>query len=101
MKIRAAACVLLLVPFVCVATPNVDKGRTLVHQHRCETCHQSKVAGPVGAIYLRKDRKVTSWAKLKSQVATCNSELKLGLFPEDEADIAAFLNENYYKLPTK
>jgi hypothetical protein len=31
----------------------------------------------------------------------CNSQLKLGLFPEDEADIAAFLNETYYKLPTK
>jgi hypothetical protein len=101
MNIRAAGCILLLVPFACLAGPDVEKGRTLVRDSGCETCHQRQVAGPVGTIYLRKDHKVTSWAKLKSQVAMCNSQLKLGLFPEDEADIAAFLNETYYKLPTK
>jgi hypothetical protein len=44
---------------------------------------------------------VTSWAKLKSQVAACNSMLNIGLFPEEEESIAAHLNEVYYKLPTK
>ena len=37
--------------------------------HKCEACHESKVYGPPGSIYTRKDRKVTSWAKLKAQVA--------------------------------
>jgi cytochrome c5 len=96
-----AACLALLVPVAAVATPNAADGRRLVETHKCETCHQDKVYGSVGTIYLRKDRKVTSWAKLKSQVAACNSMLNIGLFPDDEESIAVYLNEAYYKLPTK
>jgi hypothetical protein len=36
-------------------------------------------------------------AKLKSQVALCNTELRLDLFPEDEADVVAYLNKQFYK----
>jgi hypothetical protein len=35
--------------------------------------------------------------KLKAQVAVCNSELNLGLFPEDEEHIVAYLNDQYYR----
>jgi len=101
MKIHAAPLLFLLVPFVAIATPDAGEGRKLVQTHKCETCHQDKVYGPVGTIYLRKDRKVTRWAKLKAQVAGCNSMLKIGLFPEDEEHIATYLNQTYYKLPTK
>lgn len=101
MKIHATPLLFLLVPLVTLATPAADEGRKLVQTHKCETCHQEKVYGPVGTIYLRKDRKVTSWAKLKAQVAGCNSMLKIGLFPEDEEHIATYLNQTYYKLPTK
>jgi hypothetical protein len=101
MKIHAAPLLFLLVPFVAIATPDAGEGRKLVQTHKCETCHQDKVYGPVGTIYLRKDRKVTSWAKLKAQVAGCNFMLKIGLFPEDEEHIATYLNQTYYKLPTK
>ena len=48
-------------------------------------------------IYTRSDRKVTDLNKLKSMVARCNTELRLDLFPEDEADVAAFLNKQFYK----
>jgi cytochrome c5 len=101
MKIHATALLIVLVPFVALATPDAGEGRKLVQAHKCETCHQEKVYGPVGTIYLRKDRKVTSWAKLKAQVAGCNSMLNIGLFPEEEEHIATYLNEAYYKLPTK
>jgi hypothetical protein len=100
-RLLAAACLALLVPVAAVATPDAADGRRLVQTHKCETCHQDKVYGSVGTIYLRKDRKVTSWAKLRSQVAACNSMLKIGLFPEEEESIAMHLNEVYYKLPTK
>ncbi|MEY3058028.1 MAG: hypothetical protein RI941_751, partial [Pseudomonadota bacterium] len=30
-------------------------------------------------------------------VARCNTELRLDLFPEDEADVSAYLNQQYYK----
>ncbi len=101
MKIRAAACVALLIPLASAAAPDPAEGGRLVQANKCEVCHQNKFPGPVGTIYLRKDRKVTSWAKLKSQVAMCNTMLKSGLFPEDEEHIAAFLNQTYYKLPMK
>ena len=73
------------------------QGRKLAEEKKCEACHHNKTYGDAKAIYLRKDRKVTSWEKLKSQVATCNSELNLQLFPDDEEHVSLFLNETYYK----
>lgn len=101
MKRAVLALVATALPVLATAAPSADEGRKLVQSTKCETCHQEKVYGPVGTVYLRKDRKVTSWPKLKAQVALCNSELNLGLFPEDEEHIAAFLNGAYYKLPLK
>jgi hypothetical protein len=73
------------------------EGRRLVEQSRCETCHHNKTLGDAKAVYLRKDRKVTSLQALKAQVARCNSELDLKLFPEDEEHIVAFLDATYYR----
>ena len=101
MKAHAAACLACLLPFACLAAPDAALGRKFVEENKCEACHQNKVYGVPGTVYLRKDRKVASWAKLKAQVALCNSELNIGLFPEDEEHIAAFLNATYYKLPVK
>ena len=75
----------------------IAEGKKLVEEHKCETCHHNKTMGDAKAIYLRKDRKVTSMEKLKAQVSMCNTQLNLKLFPEDEEDIAAYLNETYYK----
>ena len=80
-----------------VAAPSAAEGAKLVQEKRCETCHNNQTLGDAKAIYLRKDRKVTSWEKLKSQVAACNSQLNLQLFPEDEEHIAEYLNQTYYK----
>jgi hypothetical protein len=79
----------------------VAEGRKLVAEHHCETCHHNKTMGDAKAIYLRKDRKVTSMEKLKAQVTRCNTELNLKLFPDDEEHIAAFLNATYYKFSAK
>jgi cytochrome c2 len=101
MKATAALFLALLVPLAAVAETDVAKGQKLVAANKCEACHGSKVPGPTGSIYLRGDRIVTSWAKLKAQVAACNNAFSIGLFPEDEEHIAAFLNATYYKLPAK
>jgi hypothetical protein len=76
---------------------DVAAGRKLVEEKSCETCHHNKTMGDAKAVYLRKDRKVTSLPKLKAQVALCNSELNLQLFPEDEEHIVAYLDETYYR----
>lgn len=78
-----------------------SEGKKLVAEHKCETCHHNKTLGDAKAVYLRKDRKVTSLAKLKTQVALCNTELNLKLFPEDEEHIVAYLDREYYKFTSK
>jgi hypothetical protein len=85
------------VPVSCLAAPAWEQGKLLVEEKKCETCHHNKTLGDAKAVYLRKDRKVTSWEKLKAQVALCNSELNLQLFPEDEEHIAEYLDRTYYK----
>ncbi len=75
-----------------------DSGKKLIAEAKCEACHISKLGGDGRTMYTRKDRRVTSKSKLLSQVARCNSELSLGLFPDDEAAIAAYLNATHYML---
>ena len=48
-------------------------------------------------IYTRADRKATTPAKLKAQIALCNSELGTGYFPEEEEHLATYLELTYYK----
>jgi hypothetical protein len=94
---RAALLVPLLLASPALAWADPAEGRKLVEDRKCEACHQAKTPSDAKAVYLRKDRKVTSWAKLKSQVALCNTELNLSLFPDEEESIAAFLNAEYYR----
>lgn len=92
----------LTMTMAAMAAPEPDKalqesGQKLIAEAKCEACHISKVGGDGASIYTRKDRRVTSKSKLLTQVARCNSELSLGLFPDDESTIAAYLNAAHYK----
>jgi len=93
---RALLACFCLVCGVALAAGDVDKGRKLVAEKHCDDCHASKTLGDAKAVYLRKDRKVTTFAKLKAQVALCNSELNLQMFPDEEDDVVAFLDREYY-----
>ncbi|HLX25202.1 MAG TPA: hypothetical protein VKR38_17770 [Usitatibacter sp.] len=85
---------------LCLAASDPAEGRKLVAEKHCEECHANKTMGDAKAIYLRKDRKVTSLAKLKAQVALCNSELSLQMFPDEEEHVVAFLDREYYRFVT-
>lgn len=94
--------VLLLVPTLAhsdskAAQALLDSGKKLIADSKCEACHVRKVGGDGSAIYTRPDRRVTTKSKLLPQVERCSNELNLGLFPDDEAAIAAFLNVTHYK----
>ena len=95
----------LVLPLILFALPAIAadpaEGKKLVAEKKCEICHNNKTYGDAKAVYLRKDRKVTTIEKLKAQVALCNSELNLQLFPDDEDHIVAFLNDTYYKFGKK
>jgi mono/diheme cytochrome c family protein len=73
-------------------------GKKLVAESKCEACHIRKAGGDGSSIYTRAERRVTTRSKLLAQVGRCNNELNLGLFPDDEAAIAAYLNATHYKL---
>lgn len=77
---------------------DVAAGKALHNENNCSTCHQQRTGKNEKDFYTRVDRKVTSQEKLISQIAYCSSQLSLSFFPEDELNIAAFLNSNYYKL---
>jgi hypothetical protein len=92
---------LVLVAALPARAGELAEGEKLVAQKHCEACHDSKTNGAEGAVYLRKDRRVTSLEKLRAQVALCNSELGLQLFPEEEEQVAAFLDSRYYHFTRK
>lgn len=76
---------------------DINNGKTL-HQAKCYQCHAEKSGlGNGDIIYTRADRKVKDPARLKFMVKMCNTELRLDLFPEDEADLVAYLNQQFYK----
>lgn len=73
-------------------------GKTLHAENNCSTCHQQRTGKDEKDFYTRLDRKVKTQEKLISQIAYCSAQLSLSFFPEDELNIAAFLNSTYYKL---
>ncbi len=79
------------------AAPDLANGKT-IDQQKCYACHAKKTGfGNGDMIYTRSDGKVKSIASLKKMVSICNTELRLDLFPEDEADVVAYLNQQFYK----
>jgi hypothetical protein len=79
------------------AAPNLQNGKA-IDQAKCYACHAKKTGFANGdMIYTRSDRKVKDYARLKTMVAMCNTELRLDMFPEDEADVTAYLNKQFYK----
>lgn len=95
--LRVFACALIGFSASVLATVNFENGKE-IDQHKCYACHAKKTGfGNGDMIYTRSDSKVNSLAKLKAMVERCNTELRLDLFPEDEADVAAYLNKQFYK----
>lgn len=76
------------------ASGNAAQGK-VTHEQKCAACHAAKAGG--NTLYTRADRKVKSADHLAQQIAACNSMLALDLFPEDEANLGAYLNKQYYK----
>ena len=72
-----------------------QRGHALV-EHDCNGCHV-RLVGDADRIYTRDDRRVRTPAQLQAQVAYCNTQLATGYFPEDEENVAAWLNQRYYR----
>jgi cytochrome c553 len=72
-------------------------GEKLMADNKCAACHQQKVGGDGSAIYKPAGR-LNSPGLLRGMVEQCNTELNLGLFPEEVNSISAVLNRDHYRL---
>lgn len=71
-------------------------GVQLIAHHQCAQCHARRVGGDGNAIY-RPQGRINSPAALSAMVEQCNTELNLGMFPEEVNAVAAVLNRDHYK----
>lgn len=75
-------------------------GEKLVREHQCTACHVRKVGGDGSAIYKPKGR-INTPSALATMVEMCNTELNLGLFPDDVLSVAAVLQRDHYRFAAK
>jgi cytochrome c2 len=75
---------------------DLKQGEQLIAEHKCVACHQQKVGGDGSAIY-RPAGRINTAGYLRGMVEQCNTELNLGLFPEEVTAVAAVLNRDHYR----
>jgi hypothetical protein len=72
-------------------------GEKLYREHRCTECHVQKFGGGDGNAIYRPKGRIANAGLLRGMVEQCNTELNLGLFPEEVTAVAAVLNRDHYK----
>ena len=99
---NSAVCALLFSALQAAAQPAIFKGadlklgEQLIAEHKCAACHARRVGGDGSDVYNPQGR-INSPAFLRGMVESCNTELNLGMFPEDVNAVAAVLNRDHYK----
>jgi len=68
---------------------DVSHGQSL-HASNCAHCHSTEV-------YTRENRRITSMGALEKQIRRCEISQGLKWFDDDINDVAAYLDENYYR----
>ena len=106
MKKSTLFAALLLTPVVALAG-DADNGKELYDETyferemngemrddvTCATCHEP-------AFYTRSDSMASSYKNLEQAwVQGCNDKMNVGWFPDEVADVTAYLNKTYYKFP--
>ncbi|WP_231943242.1 hypothetical protein [Hydrogenophaga crassostreae] len=104
----ALASILLVGGAIWVATPahaqgadifkgaDLALGEQLIAEHQCVQCHTSKVGGDGSAIF-KPQGKFNTAGLMRGMVEMCNTNMNMGMFPEEVTAIAAVLNRDHYK----
>ena len=71
-----------------------ERGKELHNPECISSCHTPKS-------YTSENRKVKDFAHLNTFVQMCATNLDKSWFEEDVADVANYLNTEYYKFPIK
>jgi cytochrome c len=75
---------------------DLEVGQKLIADHQCDACHQRNVGGDGRAIY-RPQGRINTPAALRGMVESCNTQLNLGMFPDEVNSVAATLNRDHYR----
>ena len=75
---------------------DLKMGERLISESKCVACHQQKVGGDGSAIYKPAGR-INGLGVLRGMVEQCNTELNLGMFPEEVNSVAVVLNRDHYR----
>ena len=67
------------------------------HEKACVACHVRLYGGDGSKMYTRDASLMSTKLDILQRVATCNSQVKAGWFPEEEAEVAAYLNQQFYR----
>jgi mono/diheme cytochrome c family protein len=73
------------------------KAGKALHDKSCVSCHVSMFGGDGSEMYTRADRKVKNPEQLAARISGCNANTGAGWFPEDELNVGAWLNQQFYK----
>lgn len=72
-------------------------GKKAFDEANCNACHVKITGGEPERLFNRPERKVSDAQALLKLVRFCVSRTGASVFPEDEVNIAAYLNRAYYK----
>lgn len=75
-------------------------GEKLIAEHKCTACHVRRVGGDGSSIYKPRGR-INNAGALRGMVEYCNTELNLGMFPEEVTSVAAVLDRDHYHFERK
>jgi mono/diheme cytochrome c family protein len=75
---------------------DVAAGRAL-HDKSCIACHASLMKGKPSLIYTRPDRRIQTYQGLVAHVSRCAATVGVDWSEASVKDVAAFLNQTYYK----
>ena len=78
----------------CLSLPVLAQSRgELLYSTHCIACHTEQV-------HWRERKLVTDWASLRAQVWRWQADAALGWNDDDVAEVARYLNEEFYRLPS-
>lgn len=80
-----------------LAAADLPHGEQLIADKACTACHQRKLGGDGLQLY-KPGKRVNSKSELIAMVERCNTELNLGMFPDEVVSVAAVLNRDHYRL---
>lgn len=74
-------------------------GQKLFEEAKCNACHAKRFGGDGSVAYTRPDHRVKSPEALVKQVRACVTQLNVQWFDDEQENVAAYLNQRYYKFP--